>query len=91
MTILTKKQAFEISDYEQRYQGIDISKLHEHIEYYKNLWDIERSQATLLNINLVEIKNKFISIKESAEGLNPAYRKAVNHLKWRGNKDMELL
>lgn len=91
LNVLVKKQAFEISDYEQRYQGIDISKLHEHLEYYKNLLDIEKSLSRSLEINLVEIKNRFIAIKESAEGLNPTYREAVGHLKWRGNKDMELL
>lgn len=33
---LSKKQRFEIKDYERRYQAIDIAKLHEQIEFYKN-------------------------------------------------------
>ena len=33
---LSKKQRFEIKDYERRYQAIDIAKLHEQVEFYKN-------------------------------------------------------
>tara|TARA_B110000285_G_C14928489_1_gene516206 strand:- start:154 stop:489 length:336 start_codon:yes stop_codon:yes gene_type:complete len=33
---LSKKQRLEIIDYELRYKGIDITKLHEQIEYLKS-------------------------------------------------------
>ena len=89
---LSHKQRLEIIDYEHRYKGIDITKLHEQIEYLK-------SQVTMAQINeknterdLFEIRDRMsrLALEFDRSGkLSKREVRAKAKLAWRGKEDIE--
>ena len=89
---LSHKQRLEIIDYERRYKGIDITKLHEQIEYLK-------SQVTMAQINEKNTERDLFDIRDRMSQLALTFDKtgrlskkevrAKAKLAWRGKEDIE--
>jgi len=91
---LSHKQRLEIIDYEERYKGIDISKLHEQIQYLQ-------SQTLMAQLNEKAMENDLFQFREkihrlashysSAGGPSEKELKAKRRLAWRGPEEVEEL
>ena len=91
---LSHKRYLEIIDYEQRYRGIDITKLHEQIEYLKckihetQLYEREYEAA------LVKIRDMIYAIRDDKESHGLGDGAMLRSLKkraakWQGNLELE--
>ena len=91
---LSHKQKLEIIDYEQRYKGIDITKLHEQVLYLQ-------SQALMAQLNEKAKENDLLKFRERIYRLiikyNPAGGQTEKEFKakrkqpWRGAEEVDEL
>ena len=87
-------QRLEIIDYEERYKGIDITKLHEQIQYLQ-------SQTLMAQLNEKALENDVLKFRERiyklAAQYNPAGGQTAKDLKarskmpWRGPEEVDEL
>lgn len=89
---LSHKQRLEIIDYEQRYMGIDITKLHEQIEYLKSQVVMAETNEKNVEKDLYEVRERLtkIAIQFDTHGkLSAKELRAKAKMAWRGSEEIE--
>lgn len=67
---MSKKQRIEILDYEERYKGIDITKLHEGIAQATSYANLAKMQKLDMENHLLEVRDFLFTTRDKFEGKN---------------------
>ena len=92
---LSHRQRLEIIDYEQRYMGIDITKLHEQVEFLKSQVIAAQVGEKSFEKDLYEFRAKIFDIlfemdqNVGGSGLDMKELKSRRKLAWKGASEIE--